>query len=174
MMIFPEHEETPICLSLRVWDTYKYTPAKNHQTSIKLYKNTTPHRIHVWYIYLIPLEIPIGPWGSWFYRYRIKLPAPMSHRSTTEYEPPGKIKKNGQYRIWAPKIEFDSLFWGGEGGVGTNLEQPQIRQINSMYRMVPSGYWGDLVSQKIIKLNLAQPILYRFLCCISFLGGLDI
>ena len=66
----------------------------------------------------IPLEIPIGPWGSWFYRYRIRLPAPMSHRSTTEYEPLGKIKKNGQYRIWAPKIEFDGLFWGGEGGGG--------------------------------------------------------
>ena len=42
----------------------------------------------------------------------------MSHTRTTEYEPPGKIKKNRPYRVWAPKIEFDSLFWAGKGGGG--------------------------------------------------------
>ena len=62
----------------------------------------------------IPLEIPIEPWGPWFYKYRIRLPASMSYTGTTEYEPPGKIKKNRQYRVWTPKIEFDSLFWAGE------------------------------------------------------------
>ena len=48
----------------------------------------------------VPLEISIGPWRSWSSKYRIRLPAPMS---------PAKIKKNRQYSVWVPKIEFARL-----------------------------------------------------------------
>lgn len=63
------------------------------------------------HLLIIPMGIPIGPWMSWFYRYRIGLPGPMSHNRTTESNSQEKNKNNRQYRVWAPKVEFDSLFW---------------------------------------------------------------
>ena len=78
----------------------------------------------------------------------------MSHRSTTEYEPPGKIKKNGQYRIWAPKIEFDGLFWGGEGGLGDKFRAVP-NQANQ--RHVQNGAFKLLGGSSFPKNDQTQP-----------------
>ena len=62
--------------------------------------------------------------------------------------PQEKSKKIDSTEYGHPRLNLTAFFWAGEGVGGQNLEQPQIRQTDNIYRMVAASYLGDLVSQK--------------------------
>ena len=125
-------------------------------------------------MYISPWKFQLDLGGPDFIGTESGSQPPCPIGALQNMNPQEKSKKMDSTESGHPRLSLTAFFGEGRGGWGTNLEQSQIRQINDMYRMVPSSYWGDLVSQKMIKLNLAQPILYRFLCCICFLGGLNL